>query len=122
MKFSDAEAKNIGDLISWWYGAFYQTWDLDEPGGMLGILSRECTGDLEKDISALSAIFREIEHQSSVSEFLHQIGGDYDPKYDNLTIIEWLVLVKHYMLGNKDVFNHIPSIMSPYLKWKSEVD
>ena len=87
MNFSDAEDKNIGDLMSWWYGAFYQTWDLDEPGGMLGILFRECTGDLEKHISTLGVVFREIDKHPSFSELLHQIGGDYDPvSYTHLTL------------------------------------
>ncbi|MBY5927779.1 hypothetical protein KUV86_01475 [Halomonas sp. DP8Y7-3] len=104
---SDADLKT---LRSWMSGAFYQTWDLDEEGGMVEVVEREfCHTDeaSEEMIKYLNGLIKLISDIPEVSELIGTVTGDYDPLFDGMESIEWLVLLKQYLRGDKDVFNGI---------------
>ena len=48
--------------------------------------------------------FVKISDAPEIQNILDKVGGDYDPSYDGMTKLEWLVLVKKYLQGNKRAF------------------
>ncbi|KQI66937.1 hypothetical protein AN189_18240 [Loktanella sp. 3ANDIMAR09] len=88
-------------------GAFYQTWDLDEEGGMVGIIDRQFGHSPEAaaaTIKNIDKVLRLVSEVPEIKEFLEFFTGDYDPSYDSMQVIEWLVLLKKYLEGKKQVF------------------
>ena len=89
-------------------GAFYQSWDLDEEGGMIGIIDREFNHSAEASKEVIEHINRLIDEASNrpdAAAFLSTFTGDYDPSYDGMQALEWFTLLKAYLQGNKDAFN-----------------
>mgnify|MGYP000330203389 CR=1 FL=1 len=81
---------------SWMDGAFYQSWDLDEEGGMVGIIEREfChSADASKEvIEHIDRLINAASDQSDVNAFLSKFTGDYDPAYEGMKALEWFTLL-----------------------------
>ena len=123
------DMSHIFELTSEINGQFYQTWKEDKAGGMLQVIEeaffydpsidplyvRECNQEYAK---GLDAIFMALDQGEDVLDLTLGIGVYYNPEQDGLTKIKWLVLLKQYLSGNSDAFNHIQSVMNPYTKWK----
>lgn len=95
---------------SWMAGAFYQSWDLDEKGGMVGIIEREfChSADASKEvIEHIDKLISAASDQSDANAFLSKFTGEYDPSYDGMKALEWFALLKSYLQGNKDAFDRV---------------
>lgn len=106
-KPNDAELKKFR---SWMAGAFYQSWDLDEEDGMVGVVEKEFCHSIEASEEVVEHIDRLISasaDQTDPSAFLSGFTGDYDPSDDGLHVIEWFTLLKSYLKGKKDVFDKI---------------
>jgi hypothetical protein len=90
--------------------AFYQTWDLDEEGGVQGVVDRQFNYTpeaSEQAIESVNRLLKLISEMPEISSLLDNFSGDYDPSYDGLEMIEWLVLLKSYLQGNNGAFNNI---------------
>ncbi len=109
---------------------FKQFWREHHPGDILQLVEehlRYIPGEshlsiLEEHLSfakALSALFLSLDKGEDDSDFISKFFQNFNPHRHQLSEIEWLVLLKQYLMGNHNVFDHIPSIMEPYNRWKS---
>lgn len=91
------EYKGLHNLLA---GSFYQCWDeYDDrsPSEIVdGAISDLNQSEIEEAIDDLLSIFNLISSNTNFEYILgHSAGCSYDPNYDGITDVEWLVALKN---------------------------
>lgn len=101
------EDEDINEMASFLAGEFYQCWGGETEEDMVQVIENLSKDDRMSKlfISAISRFLSLIDELPEIEDSMIKLGHSYDPSYDNMSQIEWLVLVKQYMKGNKKVFS-----------------
>lgn len=91
-------------------GSFYQCWaEYDERSAQQivdDVIAETRPKEIQEAINELDKIFDVIKNSAPLGNLIgHEIGCNYDPEYDGISDVEWLVELKQKLLKALPIVN-----------------